>query len=147
MNKIIVLSLVTALVSWSALAVDAPTRIIVNGVVLTMDKNDRRAEAVAIDGDRIVAVGANTEIRKLAGGNVTTLCRMAHNPLSQHSILLSNFPAVLTLCSGTFGEGDDAARPRSDLSHSGPYVGGVDGCESGLPLECRSDRLPAEKDR
>jgi hypothetical protein len=80
-------------------------------------------------------------------GNVTTLCRMAHNPLSQHSILLSNFPAVLTLCSGTFGEGDDAARPRSDLSHSGPYVGGVDGCESGLPLECRSDRLPAEKDR
>ena len=67
MNKIIVLSLVTALVSWSALAVDAPTRIIVNGVVLTMDKNDRRAEAVAIDGDRIVAVGANTEIRKLAG--------------------------------------------------------------------------------
>src|SRR5215475_554813 len=67
MYKIIVASFVAAVVSWSAHAVDAPTRIIINGVVLTMDKNDRRAEAVAIDGDRVVAVGANTEIRKLAG--------------------------------------------------------------------------------
>jgi hypothetical protein len=49
MYKIMIASLVTALVSWSALAADAPTRIIVNGVVLTMDKNDRRAEAVAPD--------------------------------------------------------------------------------------------------
>ena len=50
MYKIILASLVTALVSWSALAADAPTRIIVNGVVLTMDKNDRRAECRRPDG-------------------------------------------------------------------------------------------------
>src|SRR5262245_32376210 len=67
LDRIIVVSLMVALASWSTLAPNAPTRIIANGVVLTMDKNDHRAEAVAIDGDRIVAVGGNAEIRKLAG--------------------------------------------------------------------------------
>ncbi|SOY53423.1 amidohydrolase [Cupriavidus taiwanensis] len=42
-------------------------RILVNGTVLTMDAADTVAQAIAIRGDRIVAVGANPKIRRLAG--------------------------------------------------------------------------------
>ena len=40
--------------------------ILVNANVLTMDSASPRAEAVAISGDRIVAVGSNADIRRLA---------------------------------------------------------------------------------
>ena len=40
---------------------------IVNGVVHTVDASRPSAEAVAVAGDRIVAVGSSAEIRKLAG--------------------------------------------------------------------------------
>ncbi|MBB3013665.1 amidohydrolase [Cupriavidus alkaliphilus] len=42
-------------------------RILVNGTVLTMDAADTVAQAIAIRGERIVAVGANPQIRRLAG--------------------------------------------------------------------------------
>ncbi|SPC07020.1 amidohydrolase [Cupriavidus taiwanensis] len=42
-------------------------RILVNGTVLTMDAGDTVAQAIAIRGERIVAVGANPQIRRLAG--------------------------------------------------------------------------------
>ncbi len=45
----------------------APDLIIVNGTVMTMDDSDRMAEAVAIKGNLIVAVGSNESIRALAG--------------------------------------------------------------------------------
>lgn len=38
----------------------------VNGVVITMDRTARNVQAVAVDGDRILAAGSNDEIRKLA---------------------------------------------------------------------------------
>lgn len=41
--------------------------ILVNGTVLTVDANDRVAQAVAIRGSRIVAVGSNAEVEILAG--------------------------------------------------------------------------------
>jgi len=41
--------------------------ILVNGNVITVDERKPRAEAVAIQGERILAVGANAEIRRLAG--------------------------------------------------------------------------------
>ena len=41
--------------------------IIENGRVLTMDKAHPRAEAIAISGGHIVAVGSNAEIRDMAG--------------------------------------------------------------------------------
>jgi len=40
---------------------------IVNGVVWTGEPSQPRAEAVALRGDRIAAVGSNAEIRALAG--------------------------------------------------------------------------------
>lgn len=44
----------------------APDVIIVNAVIHTMDQQQPSAEAVAIHGNRIVAVGSSKEIRKLA---------------------------------------------------------------------------------
>lgn len=42
--------------------------IIINAEVHTMDRNQTAAEAIAILGNRIVAVGSNKDIKKLAGG-------------------------------------------------------------------------------
>ena len=41
--------------------------IIINATIRTMDKNPPRAEALAVYGNRIAAVGSNDEIRRLAG--------------------------------------------------------------------------------
>ena len=43
--------------------------ILVNGTVITVDASDRIAEAVAIRGDRIIAVGETSFIESLAGAN------------------------------------------------------------------------------
>jgi predicted amidohydrolase YtcJ len=47
----------------------APDLIIFNATVRTMDQRHPNAQAVAIMGDRILAVGADKEIKKLAGAN------------------------------------------------------------------------------
>ena len=46
-----------------------PDLILVNGTVITVDASDRIAEAVAIQGERIVAVGGTAFIDSLAGPN------------------------------------------------------------------------------
>jgi predicted amidohydrolase YtcJ len=46
----------------------APDLILVNGKVLTFDDENRVVEAVAIKGDRILAVGSSDSMRRLAGG-------------------------------------------------------------------------------
>jgi predicted amidohydrolase YtcJ len=48
-------------------ASDISMHVLSNGVVLTMDKSDQVAQAVAISGERIVGVGSNAEIETLAG--------------------------------------------------------------------------------
>ncbi|MDQ4123862.1 MAG: amidohydrolase [Acidobacteriota bacterium] len=47
--------------------------IVVNAKVRTMDANKPTAEAVAVLGNRIVAVGSNSEIRQLSGTNTKTI--------------------------------------------------------------------------
>lgn len=47
----------------------APDLILFNGNAQTMNKAQPRAEAVAVKGDRIVAVGSNAEVRSLGGPN------------------------------------------------------------------------------
>lgn len=44
-----------------------PDLLLVNGTVITVDANDRIAEAIAIRGNRIVAVGTSAAIESLAG--------------------------------------------------------------------------------
>src|SRR6267142_3393503 len=45
----------------------APDLVIVNAMVHTMDPNQPVADAVSIHGNRIMAVGASREIKKMAG--------------------------------------------------------------------------------
>src|SRR5438105_1396253 len=45
----------------------APDVILSNGKIITVDERFTIAQAVAIQGDRIVAVGTNPEITRLAG--------------------------------------------------------------------------------
>src|SRR5437870_718946 len=47
--------------------------IIVNGNMHTMDRSQPNAEANAIHGNRIIAVGSNDEIKKLAGANTKVI--------------------------------------------------------------------------
>ena len=43
--------------------------ILVNGRILTVDANDRVAQAVAVSGNRIIAVGSTAEVERTAGPN------------------------------------------------------------------------------
>lgn len=51
----------------------APDLILANGKIITVDGRFSIAQAVAVAGDRIVAVGTNQEIGRLAGANTRTL--------------------------------------------------------------------------
>jgi predicted amidohydrolase YtcJ len=50
----------------------APDQILSNGKIITVDERFSIAQAVAIKGDRIVAVGSNASIARLAGPNTRT---------------------------------------------------------------------------
>ncbi len=56
-----------AAVPFGARTWQRPSTILVNGNIVTMDPARPRAAALAIWGDRILAVGSNEEIRRLAG--------------------------------------------------------------------------------
>src|SRR5271155_1562364 len=47
----------------------APDLVLANGKIITVDERFTIAQAVAIKGDRIVAVGTNQEMARLAGTN------------------------------------------------------------------------------
>ena len=49
--------------------VQAPDTILTNGKIITVDDRFSIAQAVAVRGDRIVAVGSNADINRLAGPN------------------------------------------------------------------------------
>ena len=55
-----------AFVSWNGLARQHADRIFVNGVIWTEDDARPTAQALAVSGDRLLAVGSNSEIRALA---------------------------------------------------------------------------------
>ena len=54
--------------------------VITGGNVLTMDDRDRRAEAIAVDGGKIAAVGAGEEISKLVGPQTKVVHLSPHFP-------------------------------------------------------------------
>lgn len=63
------MAVVAALPTWR----ETPDLILVNGDLLTQDSMTPRAQALAIAGGRILAVGTNTEIRLLAGPRTRTV--------------------------------------------------------------------------
>ena len=64
------LSVCLLMISAAGLAADI---ILVNGKIVTVDDRFTIAQAVAIQGQRIVAVGGSGEIRKLAGGGTRVI--------------------------------------------------------------------------
>ena len=72
MKRLLVLAPVLA----AALACGAPEAadlVLVNGRFYTLDEQQPWAEAVAVRGDQIIAVGSNSEIRKFAGSETETI--------------------------------------------------------------------------
>ena len=70
MKRILTVTTLAAAMTTSAFAKDpqlAPDLVIVNASVHTMDKSKPIAEAVAVAGNRIVAVGSTAEIKAMAG--------------------------------------------------------------------------------
>src|SRR5579885_122122 len=52
--------------------------VLTNGKIITVDARDRIAQAVAIRGDKIIAVGSNADIAKLAGRNTRRIDLHGH---------------------------------------------------------------------
>ncbi len=53
----------------STFATESADKILLNGMILTVDAKDTVAEAIAIRGDRVLAVGGSADIKKLANSN------------------------------------------------------------------------------
>jgi hypothetical protein len=51
----------------AACAQTVPNRVLVSGSILTMDQADTVAQVLALDGNRIMAVGPDAQVRALAG--------------------------------------------------------------------------------
>jgi predicted amidohydrolase YtcJ len=66
-RSIVVASLTMTTVAVSAASPFAADLAIINATVRTMDTNQPRAEAVAVHGNRIIAVGTSQEVRAMAG--------------------------------------------------------------------------------
>src|SRR5215470_9682650 len=69
MMKLLQIVLLSALLSLSFTGQQSADLILFNGKVFTGDRVRPAAEALAISGERIVAVGSSAEIQKLAGAN------------------------------------------------------------------------------
>ncbi len=68
-----IVALAANMLAVQALAAGPPSRVLVNGNILTMDGNNRVAQALAIEGDKIVGVGSDAQIRRLAGPDTSII--------------------------------------------------------------------------
>src|SRR2546426_4791226 len=72
MSKVLVAGALLAMVGATSLLwaqEPAPEMVLSNGKIITVDERFSIAQAVAVRGERIVAVGTNSEITRLAGPN------------------------------------------------------------------------------
>jgi predicted amidohydrolase YtcJ len=70
-NLFILLSIISMTYLSSCSGKGKADLVIINGKILTIDKDNPAAEAVAIKGEKIIAVGSTKEISKLISGNAT----------------------------------------------------------------------------
>jgi hypothetical protein len=107
--------------------------LLVNARVLTLDPGQPRAEAVAVLGERIVAVGARVQVNHLAGPGTRTIdCQgMALLPglIDAHCHLLALAASLQGLDCGpgavsSIGELRRAIRRRADATPAGQWIRG-----------------------
>jgi predicted amidohydrolase YtcJ len=67
------LTLALLLTAFAAIAADPADLLLINGKVVTVDDRFSIVQAVAIKGQRIVAVGTTAEVQKLAGANAKVI--------------------------------------------------------------------------
>jgi predicted amidohydrolase YtcJ len=67
-HRIALASIIASSVLWLSCSREQPDLIVHHGKIVTVDPEFRIAEAMAVKGDRILAVGSNSEIEALAGG-------------------------------------------------------------------------------
>ena len=70
-NVIILLSIIVMTISYSGRKKEKADLVIINGKVLTIDKGNPMAEAVAVKGEKIMAVGTTKKISGLIGKETT----------------------------------------------------------------------------
>ncbi len=64
-NLIVTLTIAFTMIGSSYKPKDTADLVIINGKVLTIDKNNHRAQAIAVKGEKIIAVGTTSEISKM----------------------------------------------------------------------------------
>lgn len=135
---------------------DAPTLILTGGQVLTMDREFTVAEAVAVRGREIVAVGKDTDVRALAGPRteVVELRGRAVLPGINDSHLhgaaygMTKPPFALDVGHPAVGSIADVAAAVARAARAcepGEWIVGL-GWDAGYLAECREGRFPHRRD-
>lgn len=117
--------------AFAAIAREQPDLILRNGLVLTVDPRQPRAEAIAIAGERILAVGSNDEVGALAG-RATRIVDLGSKTVTPGFIDAHCHPAYsgrrhlrLIDCDlRSIGAIQDAVRERAAKTPPGEWVAG-----------------------
>ncbi len=111
-----------------------PDTVLVNGKIITVDANDSIAEAIAIQGGRIIAVGSNEEIEALAGtdtrridlkgltatpGLIDSHCHFASGGIGMLYLLDLSYPLVTQM-----GDVVDKVKASVEALQPGEWVQG-----------------------
>ena len=108
----------------SALCAQAPDRIYVNGIILTMDKNARRADAVATAGANIVAVGKREDLLKLASERTVIVNLFGKTMVPGFYAAHDHFPSVGHLGLHTADLNSPPDAPSSQTKAKSPSIRG-----------------------
>lgn len=128
----------------------AADSIYVNGKVVTVDAKDCVAEALAVKGGKIQAVGSTGEIRELAGGKTEVVDLAGKTVLPGindshiHAAMYGSSRPPLTLDVGfpavkSIADIKELVRQRATVSEPGEWIRG-NGWDYGYLEECRTDR-------
>ena len=103
---------------------EAADLILVNGNVYTLDSARPRAQAIAVDGEWIVAVGANAEIRRYAGAATRTIDLRGAHVFPGFNDAHVHIQATGALLTGA---------NLLDVHEAGPFVERIKGAAARLP--------------
>jgi predicted amidohydrolase YtcJ len=127
----------------------AADSIYLNGKVVTVDPDDSIAEALAVKGDRIIAVGSNTDVRELGSAGTETVdlggktVLPGINDSHTHAAMYGGSRPPLTLNVGfpavrSIADIREMVRGRASALRPGEWIRG-NGWDEGYLQECLAD--------